>query len=98
MVHRIVNQSGVSHLTLELSRLIKSPTFSATTFPLSRSCQTPKAINPSVLITTVVVLRNSITKLLSAWSGPVNHGLQTAGAYLSGGGGGWGAGGGGEGD
>ena len=37
--------------------------------PLSRSCQTPKVIDPSVIITTAVMLRNSKDKLLS--DGPV---------------------------
>ena len=42
---------------------------SAPALPLSRSCQTPKVINPSVMRTTPVVLRNSLIKLFS--NGPV---------------------------
>ena len=55
----------------KLFHLRKSPQFSATPFATISlvSCPTPKVINPSVNIITVVVLRNSINKLLS--DGPV---------------------------
>ena len=47
-------------ITSELSRLRKSPNFRPPTpMPLSVSCQTPKVVNPSVMRTTVVVLRSS---------------------------------------
>ena len=39
--------------------------------PLSRLCQTPKVVNPRVMITTAVVLRNSINKPLSDGPDPV---------------------------
>ena len=40
----------------------------APALPLSRSCQTPKAINPSVMITAAVAIRNSINRSLVAMS------------------------------
>ena len=61
-------QSGVWHPHFELSRFRKSliyflpPDFPG--LPLSRSCQTPQVINPSVVLT-AMVLRNSINKTLS---------------------------------
>ena len=42
------------------SCLRKSPKLLPPTLPLSCSCQNPKVINPSIMITTVVVLCNSI--------------------------------------
>ena len=62
-------QSGVSHpnlssLVWEIHRSFLPPTL-----PLSRSCQAPKVINPSIMITKAVVLCSGINKPLS--DGPV---------------------------
>ena len=62
---------------------------SAPALPLSRSCQTPKDINPNTVITTAVVFHNSISKTPLSWSCPVMHGPQTPGAYICREGEGW---------
>ena len=89
--YSILWNNGVSFLTLDYSWALSfekitkivcpPPPPPAMPMPLSRLCQTPRVINPSIMKTTAVVLCNCIINYsLKYWPHPVNGPL-TAGLY-----------------